>query len=106
MKNIISLITTTYDKPADCLYASFGLGEPSLSYESLEWLLIEYGMFSGIATGFRVIDFSKVIERYGRDKTFKTIHRHVEKFKCKRVEYKKIKPSLINKTLEDAWKKI
>jgi uncharacterized protein YuzE len=48
-----------YDQEADVYYVSFRTGEPSIVSEHDDALLIEIGMFSGIPTGFRILNYTK-----------------------------------------------
>lgn len=49
----------TYDRENDTYYVTFNTGEPSYCVEVDDVLLIEVGLFSGLPTGFRVLNFSK-----------------------------------------------
>jgi len=48
-----------YDQEDDIYYVSFKTGEPSYVEEVDDVLLIEVGMFSGMPTGFRILNFNK-----------------------------------------------
>ena len=48
-----------YDQEDDVYYVSFRTGEPSLTSEQDDALLIEVGMFSGMPTGFRILNYTK-----------------------------------------------
>lgn len=45
-----------YDKEGDVLYASFGTGEPSFCDNIDDIVIIEFGIYSGLPTGFRILD--------------------------------------------------
>lgn len=45
-----------YDKEGDVLYISFGTGEPSFCDNLNDFILIEFGIYSGLPTGMRMLD--------------------------------------------------
>ncbi len=48
-----------YDKEDDIYYVTFKTGEPSGVVELDDILLLEVGVFSGLPTGFRILNYSK-----------------------------------------------
>lgn len=48
-----------YDKEDDIYYVTFKTGEPSGVLELDDVLLLEVGMFTGLPTGFRILNYSK-----------------------------------------------
>jgi len=48
-----------YDEESDIYYVSFKTGEPSYAVEVDDFLLIEEGVFTGLPTGFRILNFRK-----------------------------------------------
>ncbi len=48
-----------YDEESDIYYVSFKTGEPSCAIELDDVLLIERGIFTGMPTGFRILNFKK-----------------------------------------------
>ena len=51
--------TEHYDQEDDIYYVGFKTGEPSHVVEVDDVLLVEVGMFSGMPTGFRILNFKK-----------------------------------------------
>ncbi|MBI3332559.1 MAG: DUF2283 domain-containing protein [Candidatus Omnitrophica bacterium] len=49
----------TYDQEDDIYYVSFKTGEPSYVVEMDDVLLLEFGIFSNLPTGFRILGFEK-----------------------------------------------
>ena len=49
----------SYDPEDDIYYVTFKTGEPSIIDEADDNLLVEVGMFTGIPTGFRILNFKK-----------------------------------------------
>lgn len=48
-----------YDEESDVYYVSFKTGEPSCAVEIDDVLIVEEGVFSGLPTGFRILNFKK-----------------------------------------------
>ncbi len=48
-----------YDQEDDIYYVSFQTGEPSCVVEHDDILLVEMGVFSKTATGFRILNYTK-----------------------------------------------
>lgn len=48
-----------YDEEDDIYYVTFKTGEPSGVLELDDILLLEVGMFTGLPTGFRILNYSK-----------------------------------------------
>ncbi|MDE1976860.1 MAG: hypothetical protein KGL04_02465 [Elusimicrobia bacterium] len=48
-----------YDEEDDVYYVTFKTGEPSGVVEMDDILLLEVGAFSGLPTGFRILNYSK-----------------------------------------------
>ncbi len=48
-----------YDEEDDVYYVTFKTGEPSGVVEVDDILLLEVGAFSGLPTGFRILNYSK-----------------------------------------------
>lgn len=48
-----------YDQTDDVYYVTFKTGEPSCCVEIDDILLLEVGLYSGLPTGFRILNFSK-----------------------------------------------
>src|SRR5260221_11029481 len=48
-----------YDQESDIYYVSFQTGEPSCVVEHDDILLVEIGIFSRMATGFRILNYTK-----------------------------------------------
>jgi len=48
-----------YDQEDDVYYVTFKTGEPSRVEECDDSLLIEVGIFTGLPTGFRIMNFSQ-----------------------------------------------
>jgi hypothetical protein len=48
-----------YDQECDIYYVTFKTGEPSFVMEVDDVLLVEVGMFTGMPTGFRILNFAK-----------------------------------------------
>ena len=59
MKPIEIEFQEQYDQESDVYYVSFQSGEPSIVSEHDDTLLIEIGMFSGLPTGVRILNYSK-----------------------------------------------
>jgi uncharacterized protein YuzE len=49
-------ITFEFDEESDVLYISLNTGEPSFCEEIDDILLVEKGFYSGLVTGFRILD--------------------------------------------------
>ncbi len=49
-----------YDHENDVYYLSFGTGEPSYCVEVDDSLLIEIGLYSGLPTGYRLLNKTKI----------------------------------------------
>ncbi|HWY39345.1 MAG TPA: hypothetical protein VNX27_00975 [Chthoniobacterales bacterium] len=49
----------SYDPEEDIYYVTFKTGEPSIVAEMEDNLLVEVGMFTGMPTGFRILNFKK-----------------------------------------------
>jgi hypothetical protein len=49
-----------YDHENDVYYVSFGTGEPSYCLEVDDILLIEIGLYSGLPTGYRILNKTKI----------------------------------------------
>jgi hypothetical protein len=49
----------SYDLEDDIYYVTFKTGEPSFVDEVEDNLLVEVGMFTGMPTGFRILNFKK-----------------------------------------------
>jgi len=49
-----------YDREDDVYYVSFGTGEPSNCVEVDDMLVVEVGLFSGLPTGYRILNKSKI----------------------------------------------
>jgi uncharacterized protein YuzE len=49
----------SYDQEDDIYYVNFKTGEPSIVDEVDDNLLVEVGMFTGMPTGFRILNFKK-----------------------------------------------
>lgn len=52
-----------YDKEADVLYVTLGIGEPSYCEEKDDRLLIERGFVSHAITGFRILNLRDILKR-------------------------------------------
>lgn len=52
-------LSEQYDKDADIYYVTVLTGEPSIIEEVDDKLLVETGIFTGMPTGFRILQFSK-----------------------------------------------
>ncbi|HVA67626.1 MAG TPA: hypothetical protein VNK24_12020 [Elusimicrobiota bacterium] len=48
-----------YDEEDDIYYVTFKTGEPSGVLEMDDVLLLEVGVFTGLPTGFRILNYSK-----------------------------------------------
>lgn len=48
-----------YDEEDDIYYVTFKTGEPSYCIEIDDILILEVGMFSGLPTGFRILNYTK-----------------------------------------------
>jgi uncharacterized protein YuzE len=48
-----------YDEESDIYYVTFKSGEPSFAKEVDDVLLLEVGAFTGLPTGFRLLNYSK-----------------------------------------------
>ena len=48
-------VSHSYDERADVLYVTFGTGEPSLTENVTDFLLVDIGFFSRRITGFRIV---------------------------------------------------
>ncbi|HUI06809.1 MAG TPA: hypothetical protein VL486_07365 [Verrucomicrobiae bacterium] len=48
-----------YDQEDDIYYVTFKTGEPSIVEEIDDVLLMEIGIFTGMPTGFRILNFNK-----------------------------------------------
>ena len=46
-----------YDQESDIYYVSFKTGEPSYAVEIDDVLIIEEGIFTGMPTGFRILNY-------------------------------------------------
>jgi hypothetical protein len=56
---MIPKIEFDYDKKGDVLYISFGTGEPSYCDNVDDILVIEYGIYSKLPTGIRILDVNR-----------------------------------------------
>jgi hypothetical protein len=52
-------ISEQYDKEDDIYYVTLRTAEPSLVEEVDDMLLVEFGMFTGMPTGFRILNYAK-----------------------------------------------
>lgn len=52
-------ILEQYDQDADIYYVTMKTGEPSVVKEHDDRLLVEFGMFTHLPTGFRILNYSK-----------------------------------------------
>jgi hypothetical protein len=52
-------LSERYDQEEDIYYVTVKTGEPSFVVENDDRLLIEAGIFTGLPTGFRILNFSK-----------------------------------------------
>jgi len=52
-------LSERYDSEEDIYYVTFKTGEPSCVIEHDDILLLEKGIFTGLPTGFRILNFSK-----------------------------------------------
>jgi hypothetical protein len=52
-------ITEQYDPEDDIYYVSMNTLEPSFAQEIDDRLLVEFGIFSNLPTGFRIFNYSK-----------------------------------------------
>jgi hypothetical protein len=52
-------MTELYDKENDVYYVTFKTGEPSYCVEVDDVLVLEVGMFSGLPTGFRILNMAR-----------------------------------------------
>jgi hypothetical protein len=52
-------VSECYDKDADVYYVTVMTGEPSIVEEQDDRLLVEIGIFTGLPTGFRILNYSK-----------------------------------------------
>jgi hypothetical protein len=52
-------ISEWYDPEGDTYYVTLKTGEPSYCLETNDVLLVEIGLFSGLPTGYRVLNYSK-----------------------------------------------
>jgi hypothetical protein len=50
----------SYDKESDVYYVSFGTGEPSYAVEVDDILVIDIGLYSGLPTGYRILNMTQV----------------------------------------------
>jgi len=73
-----------YDQEDDIYYVTVKTGEPSLVSEADDRLLVETGIFSGMPTGFRILNFTK-------HKASATAFRQVFKQICKEAGLRKRK---------------
>lgn len=48
-----------YNEEDDVYYVTFKTGEPSYCVEVDDRLILEVGMFTGLPTGFRILNFNK-----------------------------------------------
>ena len=48
-----------YDQEEDIFYVTFKTGEPSWVAEHDDIILVEIGVFTGMPTGFRILNFTK-----------------------------------------------
>ncbi len=48
-----------YDQEEDIFYVTFKTGEPSWVLEHDDIILVEIGVYTGMPTGFRILDFTK-----------------------------------------------
>jgi hypothetical protein len=49
-----------YDREDDVYYVNFNTGEPSYCVEVDDVLVVEVGLFSGLPTGYRILNKSKI----------------------------------------------
>jgi hypothetical protein len=86
-------ILERYDQEDDIYYVTMKTGEPSFAEEYDDTLLVEFGMFTNLPTGFRILNYAK--NKMKAD-SFK------ERFKeaCKAAGLRKLKTS------EDRLRKI
>jgi len=52
-------LSERYDQEDDVYYVTVKTGEPSLVTEHDDRLLVEFGIFTGMPTGFRILNFTK-----------------------------------------------
>ncbi|HEY2329487.1 MAG TPA: hypothetical protein VGI63_06705 [Verrucomicrobiae bacterium] len=58
-------LSERYDQEEDIYYVTVKTGEPSFVVENDDRLVIETGIFTGLPTGFRVLNFTKNKEKVG-----------------------------------------
>jgi hypothetical protein len=80
-------ITERYDREDDIYYVTMNTGEPSHVLEHDDALLVELGIFTGLPTGFRILNYSKNKDNIDRFK-------HAFKELCKALGLRKIKKTL------------
>ena len=76
-------LSERYDQEEDIYYVTVKTGEPSFVMEHDDRLLIETGIFTGMPTGFRVLNFTKNKEAVGGFK-------HIFTALCKKAGLRKI----------------
>src|ERR1700730_17855827 len=59
-KELTNPIQFDYDTSTDVLSATFGTGEPSYSEEVDDFLIIDFGIYSGAPTGFQILHIKEV----------------------------------------------
>jgi hypothetical protein len=86
-------ISERYDPEDDIYYVTLNTGEPSLVQEHDDRLLFEVGIFTGLPTGFRILNYTKN-------------KRYVDDFKGAFVEMSKKAGLRKAKTLESRQRRI
>jgi hypothetical protein len=79
-------IMERYDQEDDIYYVTMKTGEPSLVEEVDDRLLVEFGIFTNMPTGFRILDYSKI-------KAKADAFKHNFKEACKAVGLRKLNKS-------------
>lgn len=60
MKGLMNIpFSERYDEEDDIYYVSFNTGEPSYAVELDDILLFEFGLFTNMPTGFRILNFKQ-----------------------------------------------
>ena len=80
-------VSECYDKEADVYYVTVKTGEPSIVEEHDDRLLVEIGIFTGLPTGFRILNYSK---HKGAAHSLRESFKQV----CKKMGLRKIKDNL------------
>jgi hypothetical protein len=79
-------ISERYDREDDIYYVSMRTAEPSFVREVDDRLLVEFGMFTNMPTGFRILNYTK-------NKTSADAFKGMFKEICKSAGLRKIKAS-------------